>query len=138
MAFGNKTTVIVPFKKGTAVSDLRTHLDGPSILGKLGKHLSDIDSIEKELEDSIKDHSREDVNEETGEITVVEWRSTVLDRETIAVYHTRINARKLQIDTTLKMLNKVMPYLKAIETTDDIANSTERALRAFARAASEE
>ena len=132
------TTVIVPFKKGKQSHDLRTHLNGPVLLGKLQTHLTAIEKIEQELENSIKDFTRSQIDQATGESTEVTYTSTTLDKETIAVFHTRINARKLQIDTTLKMLNKVMPDLKAIETTDDIANATERALRAFAAAASEE
>jgi hypothetical protein len=131
-------SVIIPFKKNKAVADLRTHLDGPVLLGKLATHLQAIEDIEKELEDSVHDQVYESIDPETGEVNQVAYSSTKLDKETIAVYHTRMNARKLQIDTTLKMLNKVMPDLKAIETTDDIANATERALRAFATAASEE
>ncbi len=131
-------SVVIPFQRGKQIADLRTHLDGPAILGKLGKHLNDIDAIEKELEDSIKPMSREYTDQTTGKQVVIEYTSTVLDKETIAVFHTRINARKLQIDTTLKMLNKILPDLKAIETTDDIANAVDRALRAFATAAAEE
>ncbi len=133
-----KATVIVPFKRGKAVADLRTHLDGPMIMGNISKSLNEIENIEAELEDSIKQFEREDVNKETGEVTTVQYTSTTLDKETIAVYHTRLNARKMQIDTNMKMLNKIIPDLKAVETNDDIANAAERALRAFARSASEE
>ena len=129
--------VITPFKRNKKVTDLRTHLNGPVLLGKVGSHLEALDQIEKELEDSIKQMSRQEVDQETGEITTITYTSTTLDKETIAVYHTRMNARKLQIDTTLKMLNKVMPDLKAIENTDDIANAAERALKAFANASSD-
>ena len=93
--------------------------------------------IQKELEDSVKPMTREQIDAETGEVTTIEYISTTMDKETIAVYHTRLNARKMQIDTTLKMLNKVMPDLKAIENTDDIANAAERALAAFALASAE-
>ena len=133
-----KQSVVVPFQRGKAVNDLRTHLDGPVLLGTLDKHLQAISKIEEELENSIKTYTREEIDEQTGDVTEISYTSTTLDKETIAVYHTRINARKLQLDVGLKMLNKVMPDLKAIETTDDIANSTERALRAFAQAAAEE
>jgi hypothetical protein len=130
-------TVIIPFKKNKAVKDLRTHLDGPGLLGNLVKHLDAIGKIEVELEQSIKEHSREEIDESTGEVSLITWTSTTLDKETIAVYHTRINARKLQLDVGLKMLNKVMPDLKAVETLDDIANASERALKHFAAAAAE-
>lgn len=130
--------VITPFKRNSKVTDLRAHLNGPVLLGKLSTHLRAIDNIEKELEDSIKQHSRQEIDANTGESVTIEYTSTTLDKTTVAVYHTRINARKLQIDTLMKMLNKVMPDLKAIETMDDVANATERALRAFAQAASEE
>jgi len=128
--------VITPFKRNKKVTDLRTHLNGPVLLGKLGTHLEAIEAIEKELENSVKQFTREEINSATGEVTQIEYTSTTLDKETIAVYHTRMNARKLQIDTCLKMLNKVMPDLKAIENTDDIANAAERALSAFAQASS--
>lgn len=131
-------SVIIPFKRNKAVADLRTHLDGPVLLGRLAIHLNAIDKIEQELEASIVEQFSESKDPETGEVTQISYTSTKLDKETIAVQHTRINARKLQIDTTLKMLNKVMPDLKAIEVNDDIANAAERALRAFASAASEE
>lgn len=137
MAFKNKSNVTL-FKKQQIAADLRTHLDGPAILGTINKHLNAIDGIEEELEESIKVHTREEVNKETGEVTQIEYTSTTLDRETIAVFHTRINARKLQLDTSLKILNKVLPDLKAVETNDDIANAAERALKAFARSAAEE
>ena len=130
-------SVIIPFQRNKSVQDLRTHLNGPAILSKLLTHLNAIDKIEKELEDSIKNHTRESIDPDTKEITIIEYTSTTLDKETIAVQHTRINARKLQIDTALKMLNKVMPDLKAIETLDDIANASDRALKAFARASTE-
>lgn len=129
--------VITPFKRNKKVLDLRTHLNGPVLLGKLGAHLEAIEKIETELEDSVKTMTREQINSDTGEVTQIEYTSTTLDKETIAVYHTRMNARKLQIDTCLKMLNKVMPDLKAIENTSDIANAAERALAAFAEASAD-
>ncbi len=132
-----KGNVITPFRQNKKVIDLRTHLNGPVLLGRLGTHLDAIDKIEKELEDSVKSMTRNEVDLETKEVTVIEYTSTTLDKETIAVYHTRINARKLQIDTTLKMLNKCLPDLKAIENTDDIANAAERALAAFAQASAD-
>jgi hypothetical protein len=127
--------VVTPFKRNKKVRDLRSHLDGPSILGKIDQHLRALDKLESELEDSVKDFER-NVHDENGEVIRVEtYRSTVLDKETLGVYHIRMNARKLQIDTALKLLNKVMPDLKAIETTDDIVNAGQRALKAFAAAA---
>ncbi len=133
----SRSNVITPFQRNKKVIDLRTHLNGPVLLGRLGTHLDAIEQIEKELESSVKLMHREEINSETAEVTRIEYTSTTLDKETIAVYHTRINARKLQIDTTLKMLNKVMPDLKAIENTDDIANAAERALAAFAQASAD-
>lgn len=129
--------VIIPFQKNKKKRDLRLHLNGPVLLGNLSKHLDAIGKIEKELEDSIVEHITESIDPETGEVTQTSYTSTKLDKETIAVYHTRINARKLQLDVGLKMLNKVMPDLKAVETLDDIANASERALRHFAMAAAE-
>jgi len=129
--------VITPFQRNKKVTDLRAHLNGPVLLGKLAGHLDAIEKIEQELEDSVKLMTRNAIDGETGESTTIEYTSTTLDKETIAVYHTRMNARKLQIDTTLKMLNKVMPDLKAIENTDDIANAAERALKAFAAASAD-
>ena len=133
-----QSTVITPFKRNKRVTDLRVHLNGPVILGNLSKHLEAIDDLEKELEDSVQDFEREILDTKGEVIRVETYRSTVLDKETIAVYHTRMNARKLQIDTCFKMLNKVMPDLKAIENTDDITNAAERALAAFAAAAATE
>jgi len=130
--------VVIPFQRNKKVSDLRTHLNGPALLGSLSSHLKAIGAIEKELESSIQDFDREILDKDGEVIRTETYRSTILDKETIAVYHTRMNARKLQIDTTLKMLNKVMPDLKAIENTEDIANAAERALSAFAQAAAEE
>jgi hypothetical protein len=131
-------SVITPFKRNRKVTDLRTHLNGPALLGTLNGHLNAIGALEKELEDSIKDFDREILDAEGNHLRTETYRSTVLDKETITIYHTRMNARKLQIDTALKLLNKVMPDLKAIENTDDIANAAERALAAFAAAAAQE
>jgi len=131
--------VVVPFQRNKRGKiNLRDHLDGPGILGTLGAQLSAIESLEKELEVSIQDFERDICDSNRKVIRVETYRSTVLDKETIAVYHTRISARKLQIDTALKMLNKVMPDLKAIENTDDIQDAAKRALSAFASAAAEE
>jgi len=128
-------SVVTPFKRNKKVTDLRTHLNGAAILGQLQTHLKALSTIDKELEDSIQDFEREILDEQGKLIRTEHYRSTVLDKETIAVYHTRQAGRKVQIDTTLKLLNKVMPDLKAIETTDDIGNIADRALKAFAEAA---
>ena len=133
----NKNQVITPFQRNKKVTDLRTHLNGPVLLGKLGSHLDAIERIELELEDSVKLMTRTEIDHSTGEERIIEYTSTTMDKETIAIYHTRMNARKLQIDTTLRMLNKVMPDLKAIENTDDVQNAAERALAAFAAASSD-
>jgi len=127
--------VITPFKRNKKPTDLRTHLNGAALLGQLQKHLTALETIDTELSNSIQDFSREILDPEGKVLRTETYRSTVLDKETIAVYHTRQAGRKVQIDTTLKMLNKVMPDLKAIETTDDIGNVADRALLAFAEAA---
>ena len=127
--FGNK-----PERKSNQ-RELRTHLDGVAILGELQNHLKAIDEIDQELQDSIRDFERTTIDQETGEERVEFYRSTVLDKETIAVYHTRQNGRKMQIDTIMKMLNKVMPVLKAVEAIGDSRNKAEQALAAFAAAA---
>ena len=132
------TSVVTPFKRNKRVKDLRDHLNGPVLLGSLATHLKAIESIEKELEDSIKDIEREILDEKGKVIRTEYYRSTILDKDTIAVFHVRMNARKLQIDTVLKMLNKVMPDLKAIESSNDLKNATDRALEAFAAAAAQE
>ncbi len=137
MAFKNSIAVIKPFRKTKHPTDLRTHLDGPMLLGQLQSHLEAFTKIDKELEDSIQDFEREVLDGEGKVIRTEHYKSTILDKETIAVYHTRQSGRKTQIDTILKMLNKVMPDLKAIETTDDIGNIADRALLAFAEAAKE-
>ena len=137
----NKQTrsIVIPFqRKSRHEIDLRTHLDGPVILGQIATHLTAIGHLEQELADTVMQHSRTHIDEVTGDEVTTEWVSTTLDKETIAVYHTRMTARKLQIDTALKMLNKVMPDLKAVESLDDVANAADRALKAFAVAASEE
>ncbi len=131
----NSRSVVTPFKRGQKRNDLRTNLNGHALLGTLQTHLTALEAIDKELENSIQDFERNILNEAGDVIRVEMYRSTILDKETIGVYHTRINARKIQIDTALKMLNKVLPDLKAIENLDDIATAAERALKAFAAAA---
>ncbi len=128
-------SVVTPFKRSRKRTTLRTHLNGHALLGTLQTHLTALEAIDKELENSIQDFERNILNEAGDVIRTETYRSTILDKETIGVYHTRINARKIQIDTALKMLNKVLPDLKAIENIDDIANAAERALKAFAEAA---
>jgi hypothetical protein len=115
--------------------DLRTSIDGLGLLSQLQKHLRALDNIDEELQNSIQDFSR-DILDAGGEILRTEqYRSTVLDKETIAVYHTRQAGRKVQIDTVLRLLNKIMPDLKALEQTGDIGSIADRALLAFAEAA---
>ena len=130
--------IVIPFKRGRNKTELRTHLNGAALLGQLQTHLNALETIDKELANSIQDFTR-NVFDEKGEIKNVEhYRSTVLDKETIAVYHTRQSGRKVQIDTILKMLNKVMPDLKAIDHTGDLASAADRALLAFADAAKQQ
>lgn len=130
-----KLTVIRPFQRNKKHLDLRTHLNGAALLGELQKHLTALDTIDTELKDSIQDFSRDILDSDGKVIRTESYRSTILDKETIAVYHTRQAGRKVQIDTVLKMLNKVMPDLKAIENVDDLGSIADRALLAFAEAA---
>jgi len=128
--------LVKPFTRTTRKkTDLRTHLDGPNLLGQLQQHLEAFTTIDKELEDSIQDFEREILDGEGNVLRTEHYKSTILDKETIAVYHTRQAGRKTQIDTVLKLLNKVMPDLRAIETTGDIGSVADRALLAFAEAA---
>ncbi len=127
--------LVTPFAKTKKQDDIRTHLNGAALLGQLEKHLEAFTTIDKELEDSIQDFERDILKPDGTVLRTEHYKSTILDKETIAVYHTRQSGRKVQIDTILKMLNKVMPDLKAIETTDDIGNLADRALLAFAEAA---
>ena len=128
--------VVRPFSRNSRQkkTDLRDNLHGPHLLGQLQKHLNALTTLDKELETSIQDFER-NITENGEFVRIEKYRSTVLDKETIAVYHTRQAGRKVQIDTILKMLNKVMPDLRAIETSDDIGNIADRALLAFAEAA---
>jgi len=131
----NNLQVVTPFKRTKKKQPLRDHLVGPALLGQLQKHLSDLETIDKELEDSVQQFEREILDNEGILLRTEHYTSTTLDKETIAVYHTRQAGRKTQIDTILKMLNKVMPDLKAIENTDDLSSAADRALLAFAEAA---
>jgi len=129
--------VVRPFSRQSRAkkTDLRDNLHGPHLLGQLQVHLNALTTLDKELEASVQDFTREILGPDGESIRTESYRSTVLDKETIAVYHTRQAGRKVQIDTVLKMLNKVMPDLKAIENTDDIGDVAARALLAFAEAA---
>ena len=127
--------LVRPFGQGKKQSDIRTHLNGAALLGALQTHLTALSDIDVELENSIQDFSRDILGPDGKVIRTENYRSTILDKETIAVYHTRQAGRKVQIDTVLKMLNKVMPDLKAIENVDDLGSIADRALLAFAKAA---
>jgi hypothetical protein len=133
----SKLQVVRPFsrKPRKQKTDLRDTINGAGLLGQLQVHLNALEALDGELEDSVQDFERNIMGEDGEVLRVEKYRSTVLDKETIAVYHTRQAGRKVQIDTILKMLNKVMPDLKAIENTDDIGDVAARALVAFAEAA---
>ena len=129
-------SVVKPFTNTRKNVDLREHVDGARLLGELNKELNALERIDKELEDSIVESERQIIDEGTGELLRTEiHRSTILDKETIAVYHTRQAGRKTKIDTLLKMLNKTLPDLKAVENTNDVGGATEKALLAFKNAA---
>lgn len=131
----NSLRLIRPFGRSRTKTDIRTHLNGAALLGQLEKHLEAFTKIDEELDESIQDFTRDIVDSEGKHLRTEHYKSTILDKETIAVYHTRQSGRKVQIDTILKMLNKVMPDLRAIETTDDIGSVADRALLEFAKAA---
>ena len=127
--------IIIPFQKGKIKQDLRKHLDGPKLLGRLGTALAGLDKIDAELSDSIRVHTQYE-HDDNGEICgEKEYTSTVFDKETIAVFHARQAGYKMQIDTVLRMLNKVMPDLRAVEVTDNLKDAKTAALEAFAIAA---
>jgi len=128
---------IIPFKN-KKVSDPRARIDTLQLLGRLNDNLEALSKIDQELEDAITDFERDIMDDEGNVIRTEYYKSTTLDKETIAVYHTRQNGRKIQIDTIMKMLNKVMPDLKAIEQTSDLTDKATAALRAFAAAAAED
>ena len=134
-----KSNLIVPFNRKPPKSkrDLRAHLDGTALLGKLNDNLRALDKIDEQLAESIQDFEREVMDNEGNVVRTETYTSTTLDKETIAVFHTRQAGHKMQIDTVLKMLNKVMPDLKALEVTDNIKDASTKALEAFATAASE-
>lgn len=115
--------------------DLRTKINGVELLSKINDNFRALEKIDDELEAAIQDFERE-VLDENGEVIRTEhYRSTVLDKETIAVYHTRQAGRKMQIDACLRMLNKVLPDLRAVEKTKDVHDKAAMALAAFAKAA---
>lgn len=128
-----------PFARNSKVrQELRDHVDGPGLLGELHRHLLALDAIDEELADSVQESTRDIIGADGNVLRTESYTSTVLDKETIAVYHTRQAGRKTQIDTIMKLLNKVLPDLRAVENTDDIGSATERALRAFADAADDQ
>ncbi len=128
---------VTQFRK-EAKKDLRTNIDGLEILSNLKKNLDALTQIDEELENAIHDFERDVMDDEGNIIRTEVYRSTTLDRETIAVYHARQAGRKMQIDAQLRILNKVLPDLKAVEKTKDINDKAAMALAAFAAAASEE
>lgn len=130
---------ITRFKQRSRTPDLRHNVDGLELLGRLNQNLEELSNIDKELSDSIQEFEKPIYDPDgnpTGEVTY--YKSTILDKETIAVYHSRQYGRKMQIDTLLKMLNKVLPDLRSIDLTNDQGSATQRALAAFAAAAAKE
>ena len=129
--------VVRPFnrKPRKEKTDLRDTINGASLLGELQNHLNALTLLDKELEASVQDFTREILDPDGKLIRTETYTSTTLDKETIAVFHTRQAGRKVQIDTVLKLMNKVMPDLRALEQTDDIGDVAGRALKAFAEAA---
>ena len=128
---------VTQFRK-KAKQDLRLNIDGLRIIGSLQKDLEAIDKIDEELSSAVQDFEREVLDDEGNVLRTEFYRSTTLDKETIAVYHTRLSGRKMAIDSKLRMLNKVLPDLKAVEKSTDIHDKAAMALAAFAAAASEE
>ena len=124
--------------KQQARKDLRQSINGNTLIADLQANLKALSQIDKELQDTISSFERDVFNEEGEVIGTERYQSTTLDKETIAVYHTRMNGRKMQIDTTLRLLNKVLPDLKAVEKSKDLNNKAEMALAAFAAAASKD
>lgn len=128
---------VTQFRK-KAKQDLRLNIDGLKIIGSLQKDLAAIDQIDEELANAVQDFERDVLDDEGNVLRTEFYRSTTLDKETIAVYHTRLSGRKMAIDSKLRMLNKVLPDLKAVEKSKDIHDKAAMALAAFAAAASEE
>ena len=128
---------VIPFKHKRATNP-RDRIDVVGLLGQLNQNLEALNKIDEEMEACIQDFER-DVLDEDGNVLRTEfYRSTTLDKETIAVYHTRQNGRKIQIDTIMKMQNKALPDLRAVEQSSDLTDKATAALTAFAAAASEE
>jgi hypothetical protein len=121
-----------------AKKDLRADIDGTRLIADLQHNLKALSKIDEELEQAIQEFERDVLDNDGNLIRTERYKSTLLDKETIAVYHTRQAGRKMQIDTTLRLLNKVLPDLKAVEKTKDLNNRSEQALLAFAKAASSE
>lgn len=128
---------VIPLSR-RSTKDLRGNLDGLQLLSQLNKSLIALNEIDEELSETIHEVTR-DVYDEEGNLTHTEhYKTTSLDKETIAVYHCRQSGRKIQIDTLMKMLNKVLPDLKAVENTTNLNDKATAALQAFAAAAAEE
>ena len=131
-------TNIAKFKQQRA-KELRTNINGLELLGEINKNFRALDQIDEELADAVQDFERNVLDEDTGEIIRIEtYKSTTLDKETIAVYHTRQAGRKMQIDAQMRLLNKVLPDLKAVENTSNLNDKAAQALKAFAAAAAED
>ena len=129
---------VVPFQRKKQTPSLRKQVNGIELLAELNKNFKALTDIDAELANSIQEFEKNTIDTETGEVTTSFYKSTILDKETIAVYHTRQAGRKMQIDAIMKMLNKVLPDLRAIETSKDVGDKAAMALAAFAQAAAEE
>ena len=129
---------VVPFQRKKQTPSLRKQVNGIELLAELNKNFKALTDIDAELANSIQEFEKSTIDTETGEVTTSFYKSTILDKETIAVYHTRQAGRKMQIDAIMKMLNKVLPDLRAIETSKDVGDKAAMALAAFAQAAAEE
>ena len=129
---------VVPFQRKKQTPSLRKQVNGIELLAELNKNFKALTDIDAELANSIQEFEKNTIDTETGEVITSFYKSTILDKETIAVYHTRQAGRKMQIDAIMKMLNKVLPDLRAIETSKDVGDKAAMALAAFAQAAAEE
>ena len=129
---------VVPFQRKKQTPSLRKQVNGIELLAELNKNFKALTDIDAELANSIQEFEKSTIDTETGEVITSFYKSTILDKETIAVYHTRQAGRKMQIDAIMKMLNKVLPDLRAIETSKDVGDKAAMALAAFAQAAAEE
>lgn len=130
-------SIVKPFSRSQRkeLPELREQVDGAELLIALTKELESFDKIDSALEDSIQTQEREIYNEEGELVRTEQYTTTLLDKETIAVYHTMQNGRKIKMDTLLKLLNKILPDLKAVDDTNDLGGASERALLAFKKAA---